>query len=113
MYKLYLKIIPRTRVRYELLDCRRVACQVFGHFEGKVSVIKLQVSFHVWTNYRNGIYTVSREPIKLPGIQHLVYFVLVSRVYNLYVHRRNPTSGGTSVEFYTNVTLLSTLMSQR
>ena len=43
-----------------------------GHFEGKLSVIKLSVSiFGQTTGY--SIYTVSREPIRLPENQYPVF----------------------------------------
>ena len=106
---LYLTIIPRTRVGYELLDSgwgaeprggyhkliskkrewnncllnswiriSRISIffslpsRVFGHFEAKFSAIKLSVStFWQTTGYR--IYTVSREPIRLPEIQYPMF----------------------------------------
>ena len=95
----YLTIIPRTRVEYELLDSGRGAkhrvgyhklisnkrewnkkyfelyflpTRVFGHFVEKFSVIKMLVSiFGQITVYK--IYTVSREPIRLPKIQYPVF----------------------------------------
>ena len=46
--------------------------RVLGHFEGKFSVIKLSVSIFGQTKgYR--IYTVRREPIRLPEIQYPVF----------------------------------------
>ena len=48
------------------------ATLVFSHFEGKFSVIKLSVSiFGQTTGYR--IHTLSREPIRLPEMQHPVF----------------------------------------
>ena len=45
---------------------------VFGYFEGKFSVIILSVSiFGQTAGYR--IYTMSREPIRLPELQYPVF----------------------------------------
>ena len=49
--------------------------QVFGHFEGKFSVVKFSVSIFGQTmGYRN--YTMSREPIRLPEVQYTVFGIL-------------------------------------
>ena len=51
---------------------------VFGHFKGKLSVIKVTVSiFGQAAVYR--IYTVSREPIRLPEIQHPVFLIVFNK----------------------------------
>ena len=58
-------------VLLKYLEFRYLPTRVFGHFEGK-SMIKLSVSiFGQTTGYRN--YTVSREPIRSPEIQYLVF----------------------------------------
>ena len=68
--------------------------RVFGSFQGNFSVIKLSVSiFGQTTGY--SIYTVSREPIRLPEIQ-LPFRKSVSKDFQQesnvekFRHRRNP-----------------------
>ena len=75
-------IIARTHVGYEVLDSGQGTKHGVGYHklpsnkrvEGKFSVLKLSVSiFGQTTGYR--IYTVSRESIRLPKIQYLVFGV--------------------------------------
>ena len=60
----------------------------FGYFEENVSVIKLSVSIFVQTTgYR--LYSVSREPIRLPEIQHLVFGILLFKNIEHYILSAN------------------------
>ena len=82
----YHKLISNKRewnncfINYQTLDKKYLEfyflpTRVFGHFEGKCSVIKLSVSiFRQTTGYR--IYTVSREPIRFGEIQYPVFGII-------------------------------------
>ena len=61
---------------FELLDSGQGVSSdsSFHHFEGKFSVIKLSVSILFWTTGCR-IYTVHREPIRLPEIQYPVFSI--------------------------------------
>ena len=65
-------VLSNTIHWIKYLECYFLETRLFGHFEGKIFVIKLSVSiFGQITGYR--IYTVSREPIRLLEIQYPVF----------------------------------------
>ena len=65
-------VLFNTKHWIKYLEFYFLPTRLFRHFEGKFSVIKLSVSiFGQITVYR--IYTVSREPIRLPEIQYPVF----------------------------------------
>ena len=77
----YHKLISKKRkwnnrfIKYQTLELYFLPTRIFVHFEGKFSVMKLSVSiFGQTTGYR--IYTVSREPIRLPEIRYPVFGIL-------------------------------------
>ena len=65
-------VLLNTKHWIKIFELYFLPTQVFGHFVEKISVIKMLVSiFGQITVYK--IYTVSREPIRLPKIQYPVF----------------------------------------
>ena len=65
-------VLLNTRQWIQYLSSSFLPTPVFGHFKEKLPVIKVSVSIFGQTAvYR--IYTVSREPIRLPKIQYPVF----------------------------------------
>ena len=67
--KCFLKYQTRDK---KYLEFYFLPTRVFSHFEGKFSMRKLSVSIFGQTT-GSMIYTVSREPIRLPEIQNPVF----------------------------------------